>query len=143
MLSSPAAQRPTQTGRLHGTPKRYDHAFDGKETIAACHNPVPEACKKLFKDAGLDIEVGPNQKGCGVYRGKNGIIIVIDRPFMGATPEAVIRHERGHLNGWPSDHRTEVPATVIVPSRPARPIRVDGAGAFPQAATTGRPRQVG
>lgn len=87
-------------------PKRYDHAFDGKETIRRLpQSEVPEACKKLFKDAGLDIEVGPNQKGCGVYRGKNGIIIVIDRPFMGAAPEAVIRHERGHLNGWPSDHR--------------------------------------
>jgi hypothetical protein len=86
-------------------PKRYDHAFDGKETIR--HLPqaeVPEACRRLFRDAGLEISVGPKQKGCAVYQGKNGTIIVVDKPFGGATPDAIIRHERGHLNGWPADH---------------------------------------
>lgn len=86
-------------------PERYDHAFDGKETILRLPQPeVVEACRKLFKDAGLDIEVTKTQKGCAVFKGKNGTIIVIDKPFMGVTPEAAIRHERGHLNGWPQDH---------------------------------------
>ena len=40
--------------------------------------------REIVQDAGLDIEVGPNQKGCGkVSCRQNGIIIVIDRPFMG------------------------------------------------------------
>ena len=86
-------------------PKRYDHAFDGKETIRRLPQAeVPEACRRLFRDAGLEISVGPKQKGCAVYQGKNGTIIVVDKPFGGATPDAIIRHERGHLNGWPADH---------------------------------------
>ena len=86
-------------------PKRYDHAFDGKETIRRLPQAeVPEACRRLFRDAGLEISVGPKQKGCAVYQGKNGTIIVVDKPFGGATPDAIIRHERCHLNGWPADH---------------------------------------
>lgn len=86
-------------------PASYDHAFDGTETIHRLPQPeVVEACRRLFAEAGLDIPVGPNQKGCAVFKGRDGTIIVIDRPFMGVTPEAAIRHERGHLNGWPADH---------------------------------------
>lgn len=86
-------------------PARYDRPFKGKETIYQLpQSEVAEACSKLFADAGLDIPVSPKQKGCAVYKGRNGIIIAIDKPFEGATPEAVIRHERGHLNGWDQDH---------------------------------------
>lgn len=86
-------------------PKRYDHPFDGKETIIRMPQPeVVKACRKLFADAGIDVEVTERQKGCAVFKGKRGTIIVIDRPYGGATPETVIRHERGHLNGWPADH---------------------------------------
>lgn len=86
-------------------PKRYDHPFDGVETIRRLpKSQVPGACARLFKEAGLDISVGPRQMGCAVYRGNKGTIIVIDKPVGGITPDAVIRHERGHLNGWPADH---------------------------------------
>lgn len=86
-------------------PKRYDRAFDGTEGIVRLpQKQVPDACRQLFKDAGLDIETTPNQRGCAVYKGKNGTIIAVDRPFRGSTPEAVIRHERGHLNGWKQSH---------------------------------------
>ncbi len=86
-------------------PARYDHKFDGKQTILRMpQTEVMEACRRLFEDAGLEIEVSPTQKGCAVFKGSDGTIIVIDRPYKGVTPEAVIRHERGHLNGWPSDH---------------------------------------
>jgi hypothetical protein len=86
-------------------PKRYDKPFKGNETIRLLPQPeVVEACRKLFADAGLDIEVTLKQLGCAVYKGKNGTIIAIDRPVGGVTPEAVIRHERGHLNGWDQDH---------------------------------------
>jgi hypothetical protein len=86
-------------------PERYDRPFDGKETIRLLPQPeVVEACRELFEQAGLDIEVTLKQMGCAVYKGKNGTIIAIDKPFNGVTPEAVIRHERGHLNGWGADH---------------------------------------
>jgi hypothetical protein len=87
-------------------PARYDKPFDGNETIKMLPQPeVVEACRKLFADAGLKIKVTPKQKGCAVYKGQDGTIIVIDKPFMGVTPEAAIKHERGHLNGWHQDHR--------------------------------------
>jgi hypothetical protein len=86
-------------------PARYDHPFDGRETVYRLpQDQVPSACRELFKKAGLDIKVSENQKGCAAYKGKIGYIIVIDSPFQGVTPEDAIRHERGHLNGWPSDH---------------------------------------
>lgn len=86
-------------------PERYDKPFDGNETIRHLPQPeVVEACRKLFADAGLNIKVSPTQKGCAVFKGKNGAIIAIDRPYKGATPEAVVQHERGHLNGWKQDH---------------------------------------
>lgn len=86
-------------------PERYDHKFDGKEIIRRLpQSEVPEACRKLFAKAGLDIAVTEKQKGCAIYQGKRGEIIVIDKPFMGVTPEAAIRHERGHLNGWDQHH---------------------------------------
>ncbi len=86
-------------------PTRFDHEFDGLETIRKLpQSEVMEACRKLFDDAGLDVEVTVTQKGCAVFKGSNGTIIVVDKPYRGVTPEAAIRHERGHLNGWPSDH---------------------------------------
>jgi hypothetical protein len=86
-------------------PARYDRPFDGTETIKRLpQSEVVEACRRLFADAGLDVKVTSTQKGCAVFKGKDGTIIVIDKPFMGVTPEAAIRHERGHLNGWKQDH---------------------------------------
>jgi hypothetical protein len=86
-------------------PARYDKPFDGRETIKRLpQSEVVEACRRLFADAGLDVKVTSTQKGCAVFKGKDGTIIVIDKPFMGVTPEAAIRHERGHLNGWKQDH---------------------------------------
>lgn len=86
-------------------PARYDHQFKGKTSIYTMpQKDVAEACRQLYEKAGLDIPVSPTQKGCAAYKGKHGIIISIDKPYRGSTPEAVIRHERGHLNGWGSDH---------------------------------------
>lgn len=86
-------------------PARYDRPFSGFVDIRRMpQSQVMDACRKLFADAGLDIPVTPQQKGCAVYKGRNGVIIAIDGLYMGVSPEAVIRHERGHLNGWPADH---------------------------------------
>ena len=86
-------------------PAEFDHAFSGNETIYQLpQSQVPEACADLFEKAGLNIKVSADQKGCAAYKGTRGYIIVMDRAFGGVTPEAAIRHERGHLNGWPADH---------------------------------------
>jgi hypothetical protein len=86
-------------------PARYDHEFDGKTEVQLLHPfKVPAACRKMFKDGGHKLNVSRTQKGCAIRYGKVCKIIAIDRPYYGTTPAAVVRHERGHCNGWHSSH---------------------------------------
>jgi hypothetical protein len=79
-------------------PARFDHAFGGKlilyrlpqkEVVRVCQN-MPGA--------------GMLQHGCSELKGDTCTVITINKTFMGATPAAVLRHEIGHCNGWPSNH---------------------------------------
>jgi hypothetical protein len=86
-------------------PARYDKPFPGRTVVRQLPpRQVANACRELFGARGLDIAVGLAQRGCAVHLGDQCQIISIDRPAYGTTPEAVIRHERGHCNGWPADH---------------------------------------
>ncbi len=86
-------------------PARYDRPFDGKLTIARLPQwRVPGACRALFAGAGLNITVTPTQKGCAVAMGRRCSVIIIARAYRGVTPEAVLRHEIGHCNGWSNNH---------------------------------------
>ena len=76
LASSPVTQEDGSV--IWNPPSRYDKPFKGTTTIHKLPQPeVVEACRKLFADAGLDIAVGPKQKGCAVYKGKTGTIIAI------------------------------------------------------------------
>jgi hypothetical protein len=86
-------------------PPQYDHEFPGKTEVTLLHpRDVPSACRKMFRDGGHKIAVTQQQRGCAIRYGKVCKIIAIDRPRYGTTPEAVIRHERGHCNGWHHSH---------------------------------------
>lgn len=86
-------------------PAQYDVPFDGKlHLMPRAPAEVSGACAHLFEWAGLDLAVSPRQRGCAVYIGKQCWIVHIDRPVYGTSPAAVIRHEVGHCNGWPSWH---------------------------------------
>ena len=89
-------------------PRRFDHAFAGKLTIKRLpQREVERACRALFVKYKMSVRSLTNWRGCShpVSR-RSCIIIVVNKTFMGATPQAVIRHETGHCNGWPANHPT-------------------------------------
>lgn len=84
-------------------PKKYDHPFKG--TLDYQEMPQKQlvsACEALLKPLG--IKVHSNQRGCSYVQGNKCHVISIDTVFNGTTPQAVLRHETGHCNGWPADH---------------------------------------
>jgi hypothetical protein len=84
-------------------PARYDHPFNGRTEVRyMAPRDVPAACRKMLK--GHNIAVTQQQRGCAIRYGKVCKIIAIDRPYYGTTPAAVVRHERGHCNGWHHSH---------------------------------------
>jgi hypothetical protein len=96
---------------MPGTPPaRYDHPYPGKMILRRIHPiDVPAACRALFERAELPEHkkrVVPTQRGCAVrfYATKVCEVITIDRTAYNTLPEAVIRHERGHCNGWRWNH---------------------------------------
>lgn len=89
-------------------PARYDHAYKGELTLR--HLPpdqVYPVCAKMLAEAnGTDKGTYPGMRGCSV-RSENGTkcnVVVVDRVWKKATPEAILRHELGHCNGWPFEH---------------------------------------
>lgn len=97
--------QPAAAWREWNPPAEYDKPFGGTMYVYR-HAPehVPGECRKLFELAGLDIFVWPTQTGCAAFRGETCIVIIRDRTVQDITPEAILRHERGHCNGWPADH---------------------------------------
>lgn len=87
-------------------PARFDHAYSGKLTIRYLpQKQVVSACAKLFAKYRVAATSYPNQHGCSAITSDTSCtVIVIDKMFAFATPKAVLRHEIGHCNGWPSNH---------------------------------------
>jgi hypothetical protein len=92
-------------------PARYDHPYPGTMIVRLVHpRDVPAACRALFARAGRDDlkrQVTPTNRGCAYWSGDVNTcwIVAVDRPTPdGRTTEAVIRHERGHCNGWHHSH---------------------------------------
>jgi hypothetical protein len=87
-------------------PARFDHDYSGELYVRRLPQPrVWEACRVLFSIYGLKSTAYPEQRGCSIITSTNSCLVVtIDREFKKATPEAVLRHEIGHCNGWPADH---------------------------------------
>lgn len=86
-------------------PAQYDKPFPGRMVVRQMPpRQVPGACQQMFDARGMNLTAGFGQRGCAVQVGDQCQVITIDRPAYGTTPDAVVRHERGHCNGWGADH---------------------------------------
>lgn len=79
-------------------PAEFDFPFPGKMEVRRLpQRKVVQECAKISngKLTALD------RRGCSKRVSKDFCrVITIDKPYKGATPEAVLRHEQGHCNGW-------------------------------------------
>jgi hypothetical protein len=86
-------------------PARFDHPYDGELTVMKLPQPLLQnVCRQLFPQFGYSDTTHKDQRGCSIPRDGHCLVVTIDKPFNGATPDAVLRHERGHCNGWPANH---------------------------------------
>lgn len=87
-------------------PARFDHAYAGKLTVRYLpQKQVVTACEKLFSAYKVAAKSSFNQRGCSAITSKTScIVIVVDKTYALATPNAVLRHEIGHCNGWSANH---------------------------------------
>lgn len=87
---------------LSAPPPPYDHPFHGQVAVSvATRAEVRSACAAY--------KVNAYTVACsrGVINGVCHVLIIADKELqaMGHTRRAVMRHEIGHCNGWPADHR--------------------------------------
>ncbi|MBB5663267.1 hypothetical protein GGE68_001443 [Rhizobium leguminosarum] len=86
-------------------PARFDHTYSGRLMLTQLpQSKMQKACQQLFAKYGLKDTTSFQQHGCAKAFPDRCIVITIDKTYMGATPDAVLRHELGHCNGWPGDH---------------------------------------
>lgn len=87
-------------------PARFDFPYKGELTVKRLPQvDVVEACRVLFTLYDVQAKASLTSRGCAVITSKNSCIVVtVDKTYKRATPEAVLRHEMGHCNGWPANH---------------------------------------
>ena len=87
-------------------PKRFDHAYSGKLTVRYLpQKQVIKACTKLFAKYRIEAKTTMRQHGCAAITSDTSCtVIAISKPYALATPKSVLRHERGHCNGWLASH---------------------------------------
>lgn len=104
LLATPAYADPAVMRPRPLPPVEYDHPYSGILVTTTAHSI--EELKTLCKP--------PAMLGCS-YRYGNGCMIVLapeaDIKAAGWSVEIIKRHEVGHCNGWPPDHRNarEIP----------------------------------
>jgi hypothetical protein len=79
-------------------PDRFDHPFSGKITLYRL--PQKEVVRVCQNMPGASLK----QHGCSLLEGNKCTVVIVNKTFMGATPESVLRHEIGHCKGWPASH---------------------------------------
>nr|WMC99348.1 hypothetical protein RAR13_11890 [Aminobacter aminovorans] len=89
-------------------PARFSGPYKGELTLRYLPpEQVFPVCAKMLTEAnGSDTGTYPGMRGCSV-RSENGAkcsVVVSSKPVNKATPEAILRHEIGHCNGWPFAH---------------------------------------
>lgn len=84
-------------------PARFDFPYPGKMIIRYLPQPkVVEECHRLGNGKR---ERMMDQRGCAKRLSPNVcVVVIVNKTYRRATPSAVLRHERGHCNGWGSDH---------------------------------------
>lgn len=86
-------------------PARFDHPFSGKVAVIRLpQRQLQDVCRQLFSQYGYGDTTSGEQRGCSIPGKEVCIVVTIDKTYKKATPAAVLRHEEGHCNGWPSDH---------------------------------------
>ena len=100
-----------QCGRFDNVnpPMRYLGKYIGKlEVEIVPQNKVGEACRPYFEADKFAKPLTSDQYrcmlGCSVRRAFSCKIIMMDKPFLGITPEQVYDHELAHCRGWGADH---------------------------------------
>jgi hypothetical protein len=100
LVASPARGDP------HITPSaKYDHEFPGE--IIVTEMPSEAKLRKLCEGFGATFNKSTAIACAFAHRGKCFIFTIdpIEMAYTSYTWEQVMRHERAHCNGWPSDHR--------------------------------------
>lgn len=109
-ISAIASIGPAFANKDHATwdpPAPYNRPYTGKLTVHKLPpKMVTEVCARLFAERGRKLFSTNKQRGCAVSSDSDRActVVIIDRYVFGTTPEAVLRHELGHCNGWPSHH---------------------------------------
>lgn len=84
-------------------PARFDHPYHGRLIIKRIpQDRIVKACSALLSPLGIPAHM--NQRGCSYEINKHCTVYIINRPYHGTTPQAVLRHEIGHCNGWNASH---------------------------------------
>ena len=90
-------------------PKEYDHPFAGELIVLTAFDQ--DDVRRLCPNAKFSSTIGA--LGCAPDIGPKRCRIVLapdaDIIKAGFLPEMVRRHEIGHCNGWPADHRGALP----------------------------------
>jgi hypothetical protein len=82
-------------------PKEFDYPYRGKLTVT--RSPSQAEIRANCSPTSF-----PYHLGCARLTAFGCDILMADDAFIrksGWTPEIVMRHEIGHCNGWPGDHR--------------------------------------
>lgn len=89
-------------------PARFSGPYKGELTLRYLPpEQVFPVCAKMLAEAnGTDKGTYPGMRGCSVRseKGTKCNVVVVDRVWKKATPEAILRHELGHCKGWPFEH---------------------------------------
>lgn len=87
-------------------PARFDRPYTGPKRVRhLAPEEVYRECARMLKEAnGSERGTYPGMRGCQTMDNGFCDIVVPDRVWKKATPEAILRHEYGHCNGWPFEH---------------------------------------
>lgn len=88
-------------GCVWNPPAQYDREPRVPYTvIKASSETVDRICRTGL--AGIGLKTGDDYRGCALppVDGKTWRIYIVKGGYKCASEEAIIRHEKGHLNGW-------------------------------------------
>jgi hypothetical protein len=94
-------------------PARYDHPHPSLRILERDYYDVDPICRVMFPRTRFPLATDTHRiLGCaGIGDGHRQCWIIVPRSGEGFVSEErraeIIRHERAHCNGWPSDHPAE------------------------------------
>ena len=101
---------PSAAFATQAPPARFDHPHPSLQILERDYLDVDPICRVMFPRARFPLATNTHRiLGCAeVGDGKRPCWIIVPRTGEGLISEEgraeIIRHERAHCNGWPSDH---------------------------------------